>query len=822
MASMALGETKVAREMLRVMNAGQGDNGQVRRIFDRFDVDGNGCIDALEFIPFAQEVAKEMLRTPQGTAQYTMTSAVAACYEVLKQVDANHDGKLQWEEFWNFVSLPGRFSAPKAATNGSPSPSLIRENREKRQFDRYENTLSGKAGPVSSSLGGSAVVAPGSGVELPPSLDRREILRQVFGAFDIDNNGFITDNELLLLGKARRELGQKQGEWTTEMNRTLMTRIDTDGDGRIKEIEFTRFFDDFLPRNSVDFERNVAQFFKVASAVRKGPFGSSAAPAAALRSRAGAGGGSSMIAEVEPGEPLSPPSSRGTYRERSQPASRQSTASSTARRGDLLSGGDGGRNFGMEQGSDQAVARANQIRKEARERPSRSQSSANNRSPTPPRAASTSEGWLRPKSNQAPRGSGSNSKPPAFGTGSRDELAAIRAGGRASKPSTEVPGTSSGGGGTGGSGSDPQRRDALLGVFAAFDLDRNGTVGPDEMFQLGTMRRELGQKQGEWTRDMNMRLFRRIDADGDGKLQREEFVQFFEKSLPVQDSEFRAIIRAFLDCARKWSPSKQPRSSLGPEFGSLLGSSPRGDSSMSSQSAPSGRVGAMKAAIAELGETTDLPASTNQRTSSRVSSQSAALVTRARETTLPVTEIDGAEQEEAGPKSRIDELEAARESRKSGASPKRFERSSASGGGGRMDQMRAASSSSPSPVSVEEATAAAQRIRAEARASPQRRGYVQEEASATGSHGGSSRGGGRAAEMSRASAKQTQATKAASLGREVTRLRESTKAGSGVGAGTASGTRERSSSDMREAILRLAEEGEAGGPTSPPDMGKRF
>ena len=62
------------------------------------------------------------------------------------------------------------------------------------------------------------------------------------------------------------------------------------------------------------------------------------------------------------------------------------------------------------------------------------------------------------------------------------------------------------------------RQVELQKVFKLFDLNSDGTIGKGEMYQLGQMRRKLGQKGGEWTHAQNDRLFDRIDSDGDGKV----------------------------------------------------------------------------------------------------------------------------------------------------------------------------------------------------------------------------------------------------------------------------------------------------------------
>ena len=52
----------------------------------------------------------------------------------------------------------------------------------------------------------------------------------MFAAFDIDGSGEINSKELLLMGKARRELGQKKdSEWSEEKNARMVKRLDVDG-----------------------------------------------------------------------------------------------------------------------------------------------------------------------------------------------------------------------------------------------------------------------------------------------------------------------------------------------------------------------------------------------------------------------------------------------------------------------------------------------------------------------------------------------------------------------------------------------------------------
>ena len=96
-----------------------------------------------------------------------------------------------------------------------------------------------------------------------PEGSRKYKLFQVFIEFDLDNSGEILTEELLELGKARRKLGQKSGEWTEEKNAKLVKKIDVNGDGVITMSEFTDFFAEALPRNRGEFAEIVQQFMEV-------------------------------------------------------------------------------------------------------------------------------------------------------------------------------------------------------------------------------------------------------------------------------------------------------------------------------------------------------------------------------------------------------------------------------------------------------------------------------------------------------------------------------------------------------------------------------
>ena len=82
--------------------------------------------------------------------------------------------------------------------------------------------------------------------------------------FDIDSSGYIEAPDLLRLGKARRELGQKAGEWTTSMNNALIAKMDTYGDGKVGSPNFCQYFDNILPHDMEEFEAIIECFMQVA------------------------------------------------------------------------------------------------------------------------------------------------------------------------------------------------------------------------------------------------------------------------------------------------------------------------------------------------------------------------------------------------------------------------------------------------------------------------------------------------------------------------------------------------------------------------------
>ena len=113
----------------------------------------------------------------------------------------------------------------------------------------------------------------------------------------------------------------------------------------------------------------------------------------------------------------------------------------------------------------------------------------------------------------------------------------------------------------GGSSSSSNRRidraAELLKVYRAFDVDGDGSVGAAEMMALGRCRRSLvGQKQGEWTKDMNENLMKSMGVGNDTNIAAEHFVEHFEIEMPSADAEFREVVGQFMVCAEACAAAK--------------------------------------------------------------------------------------------------------------------------------------------------------------------------------------------------------------------------------------------------------------------------
>jgi len=91
------------------------------------------------------------------------------------------------------------------------------------------------------------------------------------------------------------------------------------------------------------------------------------------------------------------------------------------------------------------------------------------------------------------------------------------------------------------------RRDALLEVFNAFDVDQGGSIDADEF-------RAIGQSYSgrKWTNKEAREAMAKVDTDGGGEIEPDEFIVYFEDNVGfMTDKQFQARMNKLLMAARE-------------------------------------------------------------------------------------------------------------------------------------------------------------------------------------------------------------------------------------------------------------------------------
>jgi len=332
---------------------------------------------------------------------------------------------------------------------------------------------------------------------------RKNLLRDIFREFDLDNGGSIDSSELLELGKARRSLGQKASTWTEEKNARLVRKIDSNRDGDISESEFVNFFEDALTKDANEFEATILQFMAVARACRRGKLSKRDDDAAALRD---------VIRERE-----------------ARLQMRQCSAETTPTKS---SGGD-----------------PKMAEREARARAALAKKKVDHDFTSPKKRDDDDEMAVREA-----RAKAAHAKRIAD-LEEEDRPKSPPRSPRAPSPRSRSASPRS----TYESADKRSRRARLMDVFREFDLDQGGSVETEELMHLGKARRRLGQKTGDWTEERNNRLMRTMDVNGDGEISGSEFTLHFDNHLPQDAEQFDIIIEQFLMVARACRADKVDR-----------------------------------------------------------------------------------------------------------------------------------------------------------------------------------------------------------------------------------------------------------------------
>merc|ERR1711998_232796 len=89
------------------------------------------------------------------------------------------------------------------------------------------------------------------------------------------------------------------------------------------------------------------------------------------------------------------------------------------------------------------------------------------------------------------------------------------------------------------------RREKLMGLFHLFDFDNSDTIDVKEFLLLG---KAVHKKQG-WNEVQNIQAMKRVDTNGNGTIEAQEFLQFFRERLATAQI---AILRGVSDSCRMW------------------------------------------------------------------------------------------------------------------------------------------------------------------------------------------------------------------------------------------------------------------------------
>ena len=249
-----------------------------------FDIDGSGTVDKVELLELGQ--ARRSLGHKKGEWTKEMND------KLLKKIDRDGDGQVDANEFATYFAdhLPkdrGTFDFTmdqfmEVAKACARKKKEAKNSREKSEAsDLNERARKAKASVDAKRANEELGVLEGrwahtgsskSGNKKKKSEDPRaertyrvDKLIAVHKAFDIDGGGYIEKDELFELGKARRKLGHKSGEWTKEMNDRMFANLDKGGDGKVEADEFSHYFaNQFKDESREAFDKVMEQFMQVA------------------------------------------------------------------------------------------------------------------------------------------------------------------------------------------------------------------------------------------------------------------------------------------------------------------------------------------------------------------------------------------------------------------------------------------------------------------------------------------------------------------------------------------------------------------------------
>ena len=251
---------------------------QLLEVFAAFDLNGRGEIESRQLLHL--EKARRKL------GQHSDKPAVETNARLVEKMGVNGDGTVSFmvgrsdfAEFFNkvlpddnteFQRVVGQFmlvaEACKRPRSNSASMSFT------GSWFNHSPAEGGNHSPAEGGIDAHHKEAQSALPELTSErrFERQSALQAVYREFEhLDGDGSVGRVELLLLGKMRRQLGHKGGEWTEEMNDRLLERMGAEANGDLSELNFVQHFDKTLTTDYEEFEQMIKQFMECARACRR-------------------------------------------------------------------------------------------------------------------------------------------------------------------------------------------------------------------------------------------------------------------------------------------------------------------------------------------------------------------------------------------------------------------------------------------------------------------------------------------------------------------------------------------------------------------------